>query len=131
MFLVKNLSFFLKNVKNKLEVFMENDIFYLKKLREFRKRKNLTQEEMSKILNLGSTTYKNYENKITEPSIDTLVKLADYFHISLDELVGRPTENVNLNALSENEAYLIRKILQMNDREIMRTKAFVMGLTED
>lgn len=110
---------------------MENDIFYLKKLREFRKRKNLTQEEMSKILNLGSTTYKNYENKITEPSIDTLVKLADYFHISLDELVGRPTENVNLNALSENEAYLIRKILQMNDREIMRTKAFVMGLTED
>lgn len=110
---------------------MENDIFYLKNLRELRKRKNLTQEEMSKILNLGSTTYKNYENKITEPSIETLVKLADYFNVSIDELVGRETDTINLKFLNETEAYLIRKILKMDQLELAKTKAYVMGLTDD
>ena len=96
-----------------------------------RKKKNLTQEEMSKILNLGSKTYKNYENRITEPSIETLVKLADYFNVSIDELVGRETDTINLKYLGENEAYLIRKILKMNQLELAKTKAYVMGLTED
>lgn len=109
---------------------MESNIFHLKKLKELRKKNNLTQEEMSKILNLGSTTYKNYENNVNQPSIETLIKLADYYHITLDELVGRDCESINLNALNKNESYLIRKILQMNEQEILRTTAFVMGLTE-
>lgn len=109
---------------------MENDIFYLKKLKDFRKSKEISQEEMSKILNLGSTTYKNYENNITEPSIGTLVKLADYFNVSLDELVGRNSEILNLKFLNETESYLIKKILKMNELELAKTKAYVMGLTE-
>ena len=109
---------------------MENNIFYLKKLREYRLNRKLTQEEMSKILNLGSTTYKNYENNITEPNIQTLINLADFYNISLDELVGREADTINLKYLNDNEAYLIRKILKMNKLELAKTRAYVTGLTE-
>ena len=100
-------------------------------LKEKRKKMGLSQIEIAKFLGVDNSTYGKWELEKAEPNIENLIKLADYYHVTLDELVGRPTENVNLNALSENEAYLIRKILQMNDREIMRTKAFVMGLTEE
>ncbi|HIU06187.1 MAG TPA: helix-turn-helix transcriptional regulator [Candidatus Onthoplasma faecigallinarum] len=109
---------------------MEDNIFYLKKLRELRQKRKLTQEDMSKILNLGSTTYKNYENNITEPNIETLIKLANFYNVSLDELVGREADTINLKYLDENEAYLIRKILKMNDLELAKTRAYVTGLTE-
>lgn len=101
------------------------------KIKEYRQKLGMSQTEMSQKLGIPPSTLFNYETERAEPSIQTLVKYANLFNVSLDELVGRPTENVNLNALSENEAYLIRKILKMNDRELLRTKAFVMGLTEE
>lgn len=108
---------------------MENNIFYLKKLRELRKMRNLTQEDMSKMLNLGSTTYKNYENNVTEPNITTLIKLADLYHISLDELVGRETDIINLKYLNNDDSYLVKKMLNMNSLEKMKVRAYIMGLT--
>ena len=51
-------------------------------IRFFRKANNLTQEELSNLVS-------NYENGISTPDIYTLVKLADIFDITLDELVGR------------------------------------------
>lgn len=58
-------------------------------LRFFRKANNLTQEELSKQLGGSKNLVSNYENGISTPDIYTLVKLADIFDITLDELVGR------------------------------------------
>ena len=104
---------------------MENDIFYLKKLKDFRKSKDITQEQMSQILNLGSTTYKNYENNITEPSIGTLIKLADYFNITLDELVGRPTSLINKMLLTDQERSIIEKVLAMDIKQQELTEYYI------
>ncbi len=104
---------------------MEDNIFYLKKLRELRQKRKLTQEEMSKILNLGSTTYKNYENNITEPNISTLIKLADFYHVSLDELVGRPTNLINKMVLTEREQSIIEKVLNMNNKQQELTELYI------
>ncbi len=56
-------------------------------IRFFRKANNLTQEELSKQLGGSKNLVSNYENGT--PDIYTLVKLADIFDITLDELVGR------------------------------------------
>ncbi len=104
---------------------MENNSFYLKKLRELRKNRDLTQEEMSKILNLGSTTYKNYENNITEPNICTLIKIADFYKISLDDLLGRPTNLLNKNMLSERELSIVDKVLKMNAKQQELTEFYI------
>lgn len=58
-------------------------------IRFFRKANNLTQEELSKQLGGSKNLVSNYENGISTPDISTLVKLADIFDITLDELVGR------------------------------------------
>lgn len=58
-------------------------------IRFFRKANNLIQEELSKQLGGSKNLVSNYENGISTPDIYTLVKLADIFDITLDELVGR------------------------------------------
>ena len=58
-------------------------------IRFFRKANNLTQEELSKQLGGSKNLVSNYENGISTPDIYTLLKLADIFDITLDELVGR------------------------------------------
>lgn len=58
-------------------------------IRFFRKANNLTREELSKQLGGSKNLVSNYENGISTPDIFTLVKLADIFDITLDELVGR------------------------------------------
>lgn len=58
-------------------------------IRFFKKANNLTQEELSKQLGGSKNLVSNYENGISTPDIFTLVKLADIFDITLDELVGR------------------------------------------
>ncbi|OKZ58473.1 MAG: hypothetical protein BHV97_00995 [Clostridium sp. CAG:349_48_7] len=55
----------------------------------YRKLLNLTQEELSNKLGGSKNLVSNYENGISTPDIYTLVKLADIFDITLDELVGR------------------------------------------
>lgn len=55
----------------------------------YRKLLNITQEELSYKLGGSKNLVSNYENGISTPDILTLIKLADIFDITLDELVGR------------------------------------------
>lgn len=55
----------------------------------YRKAMQLTQERLANLLNGKKSLISNYENGYSTPDIYTLVKLADIFQISLDELVGR------------------------------------------
>ena len=58
-------------------------------LKQERKKKNITQTELAKILNVSQRAYSNYERGDVEPSIDTLINMADYFGMPIDLLVGR------------------------------------------
>lgn len=55
----------------------------------YRKLLSITQEELSYKLGGSKNLVSNYENGISTPDILTLIKLADIFDITLDELVGR------------------------------------------
>lgn len=59
------------------------------RLREYRLRKGMTQEAIAEHLGIPKKTYQNYERGQREPSSDILCALADFYDISLDELVGR------------------------------------------
>lgn len=50
---------------------------------------NLTQEQLAKMLNGKKSLVSNYENGYSTPDIETIIKLADIFDVSIDELVGR------------------------------------------
>ena len=63
------------------------------KLSELRNEKGLTQREIAKIFNVSQGTYNNWENGKTQPSIEQLVTIADFFGVSIDYLVGREGED--------------------------------------
>ena len=55
----------------------------------YRKSMGLTQEQLANFLSGKKSLISNYENGHSTPDIYTLIKLADVFQITLDELVGR------------------------------------------
>lgn len=55
----------------------------------FRLQLGLTQEKLANLLQGKKSLVSNYENGHSTPDIYILIKLADIFQVSLDELVGR------------------------------------------
>lgn len=58
------------------------------KLKEARKKTGFTQIEVGKELKIPRSTMANYETGRTEPDIETLAKLIDFYEISADWLLG-------------------------------------------
>ena len=61
------------------------------KLRALRKKSSYTQEEVSRKLNIQRQTYCNYENDARTPPLETVVALAEIYHVSVDYLVRGAT----------------------------------------
>lgn len=70
-----------------------------KNLRTLRKMHHLTQTHLSGVLNISRQAYSNYENNKRTPDLDSLIKLTQIYHISLDQLVNR---NIADNAMEDN-----------------------------
>jgi transcriptional regulator with XRE-family HTH domain len=58
-------------------------------LRNIRTSKNLTQKQVFTAINVGERVYQRYEQGEGLPSFENLWALADFFDISVDELMGR------------------------------------------
>lgn len=58
-------------------------------LRALRKQRKLTTAELGEVMKLAQGTLSGYENNAHEPDLQTLAKLADYFGVSVDYLLGR------------------------------------------
>lgn len=58
-------------------------------LQELRKDKGLKQAELAKIVGVATSSIGSYEAQLVDPPLDMLIKLADYFGVTLDYLVGR------------------------------------------
>ena len=61
----------------------------MERLKQLRKEKGFTQQQVADSLGLQRELYVRYENGSRRPPIDNLVALADYFDVSMDDLVGR------------------------------------------
>ena len=66
------------------------------RLKELRKKKGISQLRLATDLNTTQNTISRYETGEREPGIDELIKIADYFNVSVDYLIGR-TENPSMN----------------------------------
>lgn len=62
------------------------------RLRTLRKERNLTQLLAAEGMDIPFSTYRRYEKNEREPTASVLVQMADFYHVSLDYLVGRSEE---------------------------------------
>lgn len=102
----------------------------VKNLRKLRISAGLTQQELADAIGITQQSINKYENHGVEPDICMLIKLSDYFHTTVDYLVGHTpvsnqiaTEELELDdsefsfikdfrKLSKNEKKSIQLILQ-------------------
>lgn len=82
---------------------------FAQRLKSLRKNKKLTQSDMANMLGITRQGYAKYENDESEPDLATIDKLAEFFNVTTDYLLGRSDiMNPRLfeNAGITNEEYL-------------------------
>lgn len=90
-------------------------------LKRLRTKKGLTSEELCSKIGIKGGSYRNYERNDRKPDYDTLVKLADFYNVSTDYLLGRPDAKApadpidKLMTVDEMEKDLLREWLSLDE----------------
>ena len=80
-------------------------IYIGSKIKEFRLKRNLTQKELAKLVNVGDTTIANYEKGFRSPKKDTMFDLANAFNVSIDDLFPPIQKDSSSNTSSIKAIY--------------------------
>lgn len=86
----------------------------MKNLKFLRQEQDLSQQSLAEYLNTSQQSIYKYENHLTEPNLDMLMHMADFFDVSVDYLIGysdcpHKVENVTETDLNDDELALLRK----------------------
>lgn len=84
----------------------------MNKIRDLRISKNMTMKQTAEALELPYTTYVNYEKGAREPNSEVLIKIADFYNVSIDYLMGRTLDSAKTYVLSEKDERDIAKDLE-------------------
>lgn len=86
------------------------------RLKELRKQRGISQNELSKYIGVSKSSVNMYERGEREPSFETLEAIADFFNVNMDYLLGRSPLNeflnsVSLEPLSKSARIVLSKLL--------------------
>lgn len=86
----------------------------MERLKKLRQSRNLSQQKLAEEFHISQQSIWKYENGISEPDIDTLLCLANYFNVSVDYLVGNSdipekADLITEQQLSSDESILIQR----------------------
>ncbi len=113
---------------------------FAKRLRQLRKEKDISQEELGKVLSLTKASISLYESGKREPDFETLQKIASFFNVTTDYLLGRtdnrkdstPSIDDELNAimreLGPDVTLQFYDLKGMSQEEKENLKIFLEGL---
>lgn len=73
----------------------------MNRIKDLRKERGLTQSDLAKVLKVSARTVGFYETCQRDPDTDTLKKMADFFDVSIDYLLGR----IDIRDLNEQRPY--------------------------
>lgn len=83
------------------------------RLKQIRVANGKTQEEVSAYLRIARASYANIENGKRDPDTQTIIALADYFNVTIDELFGRQSNK--LHSFSEKELLFLHRFNLLNN----------------
>ncbi len=102
------------------------------KLLELRKNAGLTQSEIAKVINTSSVNYNRYELEKVNPDIQTLIKLADYYGVTLDYLCEHETKTLSdLGPISEEQKKSIELLTQLDRNNLGIALGFLLRLKQE
>lgn len=91
-------------------------------LKKLRTAKGISQQQLADVLLVSQQSINKYENHGVEPDIATLIRIADYFDVSLDYLTGRTdvkemVEKIKMSDLSDEEVHIIKKLRALTPKQ--------------
>lgn len=82
-------------------------------IKKLRLARGINQVELANVLNVSKQCVSNWENDNIQPSVDMLVKIANFFNVSTDYLLDIDArESIFVDGLSEREIAHIRLIIE-------------------
>lgn len=90
------------------------DFNFGKRLKELRRKANLTQEQLATRLGISKSVVSYYELSERTPSPEILIKLVSIFHVSSDYLLGlSKQETIDVTGLTERERLAIEEMISI------------------
>lgn len=100
-------------------------------LKELRKSRNLTQAEVASMLSTSQSNYCKYEQGKVDPDINTLKKLAECLHATIDSIVGHEVPYLlDKSTLSKEQNEIINEIRGLSNEDCQRVSAYIAGLKQ-
>lgn len=101
---------------------------FAERVTALRKQRGLTQARMGELLGMAERSYNRWERGGHLPSLEMLVKAADIFQVTLDELVGR-SDTITEPTIKNAELHqLVQEVDQLPDREQQAVIIMLDGL---
>ena len=96
------------------------------KLRELIEDMNITQKELANELNIAPSTVSSYVQNTREPDFETLKRIASFFQVSTDYLLGHKSNNAKTTS-QEDDLLRVYRQLTFEQKEICleQCKVFV------
>lgn len=102
----------------------------MENLKQMRKNLNLSQQELAKKLQLAKATYARYEIGASEPPIEVLISIADYFGCSIDYLLGHQNSNIiHLDSFTSKEKVAINLMKELDDDQLTLLLGYLARMT--
>lgn len=98
------------------------------KIRQLRKEKGLLQSDVAKMLNIPTSTYSGYEQGAATPSIFTIIKLADFYNVSLDYLMDRPYSA--LGYVPEEKLDTLKRLVDLPNSDFEKVDAYIQAIQD-
>ena len=94
------------------------------RLKEIRKEKRLTLEQVGKGVGLSTNAISRYERGVREPKLDTWQNLADFFNVPVDYLLGisKDRSTLTIDDLNSEEQDAYKRITDMLSQEYPQTR---------
>lgn len=103
----------------------------MENLKLLRKQNNLTQKQLGEITNIKRVNISRYEKGEVEPTFNILIKLADYFNVSIDYLIGhRQNNKIDISGLSEVQQNIIKMTTELNEINSVRVESYISAKIE-
>lgn len=84
------------------------------KINELRNKNNITQLALAKELGVSRSSVNAWEMGISMPTIDRLIDIAEYFHVSVDYLLGLNDRlTIDISSLNEKEKTMIYNLIEI------------------
>lgn len=107
------------------------------KLKELRKQRHLTMRQLGAEIGVAESTVSLYENEKRQPDNVTLIRLAKFFNVTVDCLLGNEEGNESTDEgkldvdINQRKVEMKAAMDEMNDKQIKRLYAIYRALTDE